>query len=131
MKYLLLIILIFTFIYADDHHHEEDKKHKHYYSKDLRYLDLTHHQKKQIKKLLKEYRAELESFIKLKKKLTQEKKELFQKGSFSKEELKAINQLNINQSTKIEFHFLQQMQKLLTPKQKEQFVRYIDEWEVE
>ena len=32
-------------MYADDDHHEDDKKHKHYYSKDLRYLDLTHHKK--------------------------------------------------------------------------------------
>ena len=37
----------------------------------------------------------------------------------------------MERATNIEFNFLKQMQKILTPQQKEQFVRYIDEWEVE
>ncbi len=128
MKYLLILLLFFTFAVADG-----DKKfeHGHFYSKDLTYLKLNGEQKEQIKKILKEYRKDIKNFRRYKEKLTQKKERLFLDENFDKQKLKSINAKICNFSSDIEIKLLNHIHKVLSKKQRERFVSYMDEWEIE
>lgn len=127
MKYLLLILVLFTFSFADEHKEE----HHHYYSKDLTYLDLGYEQQKNIKKLLKVYRKELKRYRKLKKHTIDSKQKLFEQENLDPETLIALDLELAQKAAKIEADFLTQIHHTLTKKQREFFIKHIDEWEVE
>jgi len=128
MRYLLILLIFFTLAVADG-----DKKFEngHFYSKDLTYLKLNSEQKKQIKKILKEYRKDIKKFRSYKDRLTQKKEKLFLNDKFEKQKLKSIN-IDINSfSSDIEIKLLKKIHKILSKKQRKRFVAYMDEWEIE
>lgn len=127
MKYLLFALLLFTFSFADDHKEE----HHHYYSKDLTYLDLSHEQRKSVKKLLKLYRKELKRYRKYKKHTIDSKQTLFEQESLDPDTLIALDLKLAHKAAKIEADFLTHMHNTLTKKQRKLFIKHIDEWEIE
>ncbi len=128
MRYLLILLMFFTLAVADG-----DKKLEqgHFYSKDLTYLKLNIEQKKQIKKILKEYRKDIKKFRSYKDRLTQKKEKLFLNDKFPKQKLKSINIDINNLSSDIEIKLLEKIHKILSKEQRRRFVSYMDEWEIE
>lgn len=128
MKYLFFLLVLFTFSFCDDDEHE---KHHHYYNKDLTYLDLSYEQKKNIKKLLKDYREDLKDYREYKEDILDEKQELFEKDIFNSKKIAELNMKLANEASKIETILLENIHKILTKKQRELFIKYIEEWEIE
>ncbi len=129
MRYIIVFLMIFTFLFCDDDDH--DKEHHHYYSKDLTYLDLTHDQKKSIKKFLKHYRKELKEYREYKEDIIDEKQKLFEQNSFDKDKLTNLNIKLAKEASKIEAELLENIHKVLTKEQRVLFRKYIDEWDIE
>lgn len=130
MRKLLLLFLSFysVLLFAGDKHEHNDH---HYYSKDLTYLNLNHEQKEKIKEILSEYRKNLKDLRKTKREFQEKKQELFAKEIFDVEALKNLN-ANLNQKINvIEIPLLQKLHNVLTLEQRQKFIHYIDEWEVE
>jgi Spy/CpxP family protein refolding chaperone len=126
MKYILIFIITFTLATADGHEEQE-----HYYKKDLSYLKLNQKQVKKVWENLKKYQKELKKYRKLKKKIIHKKQEIFEQEHFDKNKLQGLSRDLNNLQVDIEKEFLDNMHKILTKKQREKFVKYIYEWEVE
>lgn len=128
MKFILFLLLLSTLLFADDDYNE---KHHHYYNKDLTYLNLTNVQKKSIKALLKEYRKDLKVYREYKEDILEEKEDIFEKEEFDREKFIQINIKLANEASKIETKLLENIHKILSKEQRELFIKYIDEWEIE
>jgi len=129
VRNLLLLFLSFysVLLFAGEHEHNDH----HYYSKDLTYLNLNHDQKEKIKEILSEYRKNLKDLRKTKREFKEKKQELFAKEIFDVEALKNLN-THLNQKINaIEIPLLQKLHNVLTLEQRQKFIHYIDEWEVE
>lgn len=126
MKILFIFLLLFSFVHAD-----YDRKEEHHYKKDLSFLKLSDSQKKQMKKILKEYRNSAKDFREYKHDLSEEKEELFLESVLDEDKIRAINAKINEYATKIEIKFLKEAHKLLTQEQKEKFEKYIDDWKIE
>ncbi len=128
MRYLSILLILFTLSVADG-----DKKNEygHFYSKDLTYLKLNNMQKKQMKKVLKEYRKDMKELRKEKKRFEKKKEKLFLSDKFDKKRLKDVNTDINNFSSDIETKFLNAIHKILSKKQREKFVLYMHEWEAD
>ena len=127
MKLVLLFLLLISVLFADD----DEKKYHHYYSKDLSYLHLTYEQKKELKDIVKEYRHDIKKYKKYKKKRLKEKKELFEEDQLDIQELQRLNQRVSTKASAIEIDFLKKIHKILSEEQREEFVDFIDDWEIE
>ena len=129
MRYLLIIVLLLTFVFGDNDEHEE--REHHYYNKDLTYLNLSYIQKKEIKKILKEYRKKLKKYREYKEDILEKKEDVFEKERFDSEKFMDINLKLSKEASKIEIEFLENIHQILSRKQRELFIKYIDEWEIE
>jgi hypothetical protein len=127
MKYILILLLVSTVVFCDDDY----KQRHHYYHKDLTHLDLTHDQKKSIKKLLRQYRYELKEYREFKEDMVDEKEDIFEKDTFDKESIIKINLKLAIEASKIETRFLENIHKILSENQRELFIEHMDEWEIE
>jgi len=127
MKLVIIFFLLISSLIADD----DEKGYHHYYSKDLTYLHLTYEQKKDLKDILKEYRHDIKKYKKYKKKIVKEKQELFEKDTLNTEELKRLNHKVTRKASAIEIEFLEKIHKVLSEKQREKFINFIDDWEIE
>jgi len=126
MKFLLIMILLFSHALSDD-----DYKKEHSYSKDLSYLRLNSNQKYETKILLKKYRKDIKKYRKLKKKIEKEKERVFLSNKFYNNEIEDLNTDLSIKASRVENSFLENMYKILTPRQRMKFVKYINEWEIE
>jgi hypothetical protein len=128
MRLLLIISLLVCTLFADS---DDDHKDHHYYSKDLTYLKLNYEQKRSLKDILKEYRHDIKRYKKYKKKIFEDKEELFEEDTLNIKELHKLNRKISNQASQIEIDFLEKIHRILSEDQREKFIKYIDEWEVE
>ncbi len=126
MKLIIIILLFFSVLLADS----DDNNH-HYYSKDLTYLNLTAKQEQKIKKILKDYQKDIKIYKHKKEKITKNKQDIFANETFDEEKLKSINQQINNLATGAEIRFLKQIHQVLSQKQRKEFSKYMDEWDLE
>jgi len=127
MKYLLTVLLLFSLTQADEFEHHS-KKH---IQKELSHIKLKKEQKKELKSILKAFRTDLKSYQKLKKRVQKEKEQLFLEEHINIKRLQQLDFMLNKKAKEIENSFLLQMHHLLTPKQRKQFIRHFDDWEVE
>ena len=126
MRYVIILFLIGT-LFADNH-----KPHKeHHLNKELSHLELTKTQKKDVKKILKDFRVELKEYKELEEDIEEKRKDIFTAESLNTYELDALNKILDDKAHSIEKDFLQKMHAILTPHQREKFADYFDDWKVD
>lgn len=122
MKFIIMLFLFSIALLADkDHYH---------INKELSHLDLSKEQSVQIREVLKDFRAELKEFEKLKEDMEYKKKELFLKENLDTAQLDKFNSRLDARAGEIEVNFLKKVHTILHPKQRERFIYYFDDWEV-
>ena len=127
MKLLLILSLLVYTLFADSH----EKKDHHYYHKDLTYLNLDHDQTKSLKHILKEYRKNIKKYREDKKDILKQKQTIFSQDDFDSTRIEQLNLEVSKIATDLEVKFLQEIHTILSKEQREKFIDYIDEWEVE
>lgn len=126
MKLLILLFLIISPIFAGDHKHD-----KHHLPLDVTYLELDKHQYKKLVKIVKKFKHDRKKIHKEEKQRRKEISKLFLSETFDRDKfIEQINKLK-EQSVQRQADFFLEMHKLLTPKQKRHFVKYMKEWELE
>jgi len=127
MRALLFIFLLTLFGHGDD----GKDKHHHFYKKDLTFLSLDDTQKVAVKKILHEYRKELKDFKKEKIMLLKERQKIFLDDTFQSEKLEEKYSKIDKMRNDIEAKFLENMHAILNPIQREKFIHYLHEWEID
>ena len=122
----LFLIFAFTLCLYAGH----GEKHEHHINKDLTYLELTQEQTEDFKKILKKYYHETQEFREFQESIDAQKKALFLQDTLDADALRELNRALYEKASKEETQILERMHKVLTPKQREAFVRYFEEWEV-
>ncbi len=130
MKFLLILSLLFASLLLGDNDEYEKKDH-HHYSKDLRYLDLSSSQKEHIKHILKNYRHDIKRYREDKEDIQEEKQKLFSQNILDENKLEELNYQLTKISSKIEIDMLKAIHNVLSQKQREKFIKHMDEWEIE
>ncbi len=126
MKYILILLITMSTLFAKDFEHHSEK-HMH---KELSHINFSKPQKKELKEILKNFRFDLHEFREYKEEIEEKRKTLFTKDELDLQELgKLNNQLDLKART-IENNFLTKVHAILTPKQREEFIHYFDDWEV-
>ncbi|WP_345980602.1 hypothetical protein [Sulfurimonas sp. HSL3-2] len=129
MKIVLIFLLFFSFGTAKEEH--EHKHHEFHMPRDLGYLDLDSEQKAKISKIVSENERKLELLHDKKELVEMKMKRFFLEDDFDKEKFaKLILELK-TESITIEADMFKQMHDALNPKQRELFLYYMKEWEVE
>jgi len=127
MKSFLFALLLLGSLFGDEFEHHS---HKHI-QKELSHIKLTQLQKRELKKILRDFRHKLKEYRKVKKRLQKQKETLFLEEKLSKEQFNHIDTMLCNEAKKIENEFLMQMHTILTPSQRKRFIEHFDDWEVE
>ncbi len=124
-KIIFSLLFSFIFVFAEDYY-----EHSHI-PKDLSFLHLKPTQQEKIKKLLKTYRKKLK-IIHHKEEIWEENlKKAFSKKNFEYKKLYKENLEIKKEIAKIEMEFFAKIHKILNPKQRKKFIKYIEEWEIE
>lgn len=125
LKIFLILSSLFLFIHADDDHHKEHKY------KNLEYLNLNNSQVKELKKVLIEFKHDYNEFYEEKEKNEIELKDIMKSSDFDKEKyIQAYRKINYDLAI-LEANKMEKIHKILTPKQREKFAKYLEEWEID
>lgn len=126
MRYMIILLLV-SGLFADSYEHKSER----HINKELSHLGLLKDQSRDVKQILKEFRKQLEDFEEFKENIEVKRKALFVKDVLETKELDKLNQILDEKAHEIENDFLQKMHVILTPSQREKFIRHFDDWEVE
>ena len=129
MKFFLILFLSFNILLAD--HNDEEDLFEFHMPHDLSYLNLTRVQKEKILNILSRNNQRLKLLHQKKEMVENRIKKLFLQDNFNKEKLISILVELKKESIDIEVELFSELHKVLTPKQRELFIDYIEEWEVE
>lgn len=127
MKFIFMLVFFILFLEAKEH----KDNHKHYYTKDLTYLNLNETQKESIKDIIKKYRKQIKQYRDEKDILEEEKRTSFLTDKFDENKIIEINKKISFKNTQIEVEFLKQIYQVLDTSQRKKFAIYVEEWEVE
>ncbi|MCF6339532.1 MAG: hypothetical protein L3J10_02110 [Sulfurimonas sp.] len=127
MKILVIILLLLISLFADDYNNHSER----HINKEISHLKLSKSQEIEVKKILKDFRYNLREFSEYKEDIQEKKKNLFVAKKLDMQELIKLNKSLDEKRHKTENKFLQMMHKTLSDKQKEKFIYYFDDWEVE
>lgn len=125
LKILVILSSIFLFLNADDHHYKEHKY------RNLDYLDLNETQVKELKKVLINYKYKYKEFYESKEDDEKELKAIMKNDSFDKNKYINIYKKIHEKAAILEANKMEEIHKILTPKQRDKFTKYIEEWEVD
>ena len=128
MKWIVIVFLIFSFGMCDEHEKESESFH---IPRDLSYLNLTKNQTERLKKVLKEYKKVLKELHKKEEREEKVLEKIFLKNSFDKEAFYKKNLTIKREIVKIETNFFAKFHSILDKKQREKFIKYFEEWEIE
>lgn len=128
MKLLIILLLVISPFFADD---DEYRGEKHHLPLDVSYLKLSEDQHAKLVKILKKFKHEYKEFHEREEETQKEISKLFLADTFDKERFIVLTNRLKSLSVGIEADFFEKMHKLLTPKQKIDFVKYMQEWEIE
>jgi len=131
MRLLVLFLLILSPMFADHDEYDEHKYEKYHLPLDVSYLQLNDKQYKEIKHIVKKFKHKHKEFHEKKEKARKKISKLFLSDSFDRDEFVRLSNRLKTISTEIQADFFEKIHKLLTPKQKKRFVKYMKEWEVE
>ena len=126
MRFIIVLFLM-TGLFADDYGHHNER----HINKEISHLDLSKTQNIEVKVILKEFRSQLKEFKEFKENVEEKRKNLFIQDSFDAKELDKLNLSLDDKAHAIEKSFLTKMHTILTPRQRERFIHYFDDWEVE
>ena len=128
MKSLIIILSLLCFVWADSS--KIDDEH-HRFPMDLDDLHLSAQQHQVVKEIMREYQSSSRLYHKQNTKAQQELNALFLNPIFDEKvfRLKSIEMQT--SSIEIQTRLLKKLHTILTPQQKQQFIRHIQEWEIE
>lgn len=128
MKSLLVFMSLLCFIWADSYKNDDDH---HRFPMDLDDLHLTPQQHQAVKEVMREYQSSSRLYHKQNAKMQVELNTLFLNPVFDEKAYCAKSIAMQTSSIEIQTRLLKKLHLILTPQQKRQFVRHIQEWEVE
>ena len=126
MRFLIILLLISS-SFADNYDYHDEK----HINKELSHLVLSKRQNIEVKHILREFRDLLEEFEEFKESIEKRRKELFLQEYFDTKKLDMLDSQIDEKAHSIEKFFLKQIHAILTVKQREKFIHYFDDWEVE
>jgi periplasmic protein CpxP/Spy len=126
MRFIIILFLM-TGLFADDYGHHNER----HINKELSHLELSKAQNTEVKVILKVFRTQLKEFKEFKENVEKKRKNLFMQDSFDANELDKLNLSLDEKAHAIEKSFLTKMHTILTIQQREKFIHYFDDWEVE
>lgn len=131
IKAFLALLLVAGFAFGDDDDHHRRGYEEHHIPKDLSFLELSSEQHRKVKAILYEYKHALKRFRHEKKEHARAMEALFVKETFDtaayeKESLELDARAVVIQSD-----FLAKLHAVLNPDQRQRFLHYFDEWDVE
>jgi Spy/CpxP family protein refolding chaperone len=128
MKIILAIVIFSSLLFGD---HDDYKKEYIHMPYSMEYLNLSKEQQNKIRSFFKKSQK---SYKKLHKKVEKAEKELlkhFNEKSFNKEEFLRVQLEVKKEELQIEAELLEKIYKILTPKQRREFIKNLWEWEIE
>lgn len=128
MKSLIIVLLLLCFVWADSF--KIDDEH-HRFPMDLDDLHLTAQQHKAVKEVMREYQSSSRLYHKQNAKIQQELNALFLNPIFDEKAYRIKSIEMQTSSIEIQTQLLKKLHTILTPQQKQQFIRHIQEWEIE
>lgn len=129
LKILTLFCSLFLIsqLYASK---EYETKNTHIY-KNLDYLNLDSNQEEAFKAILISSKKEFAKYYEKKQNAQKELQELMQEEHFNKKKYEDIAEDIAEEAIELEVKIFKQIHQILTPKQREQFSYYLQEWKVE
>jgi len=127
MRFLIILLLLISSSFADNYDYHDEK----HINKELSHLELSKKQNIEVKHVLREFRDLLEEFEEFKVSVEKMRQELFLQEHFDTEKLDRLDSQIDEKAHSIEKFFLKQIHAILTVKQREKFIYYFDDWEVE
>jgi Spy/CpxP family protein refolding chaperone len=118
-------------IFADHDEYDDHRYKKYHMPLDVSYLDLDNNQYKQIKHIVKKFKHKHKEFHEEKEETRKKISKLFLSDRFDRDEFVRLSNRLKSLSVDIQADFFVKVHKLLTPKQKKRFIKYMKEWEVE
>ena len=128
MKSFILFISLLCFVWADSSKMEDDH---HRFPMDLHDLQLTKQQYQAIEETMRDYKSSSRLYHKQNAKTQQELNALFLNPTFDKKTFRAKSMEMQTISVGIQIRLLENLHKILTPPQKQKFIRHMQEWEIE
>lgn len=128
MKSWIIILSLLCFVWADSSKREDDR---HRFPMDLDDLHLTPQQYKAVKEVMREYQSSSRLYHKQNAKTRLELNILFLNPAFDEKAFRAKSIEIQTSSIEIQTQILKKLHTILTPQQKQQFIRHIQEWEIE
>ncbi len=129
MKIILIFLLFFTLGFGKDGHKNRD--HDFHMSRDLGYLSLDNEQKEKISKIASENEKQLKLLHEKKEFVEKKVKVLFLEDKFDQEKVSKLLVELKTESIGIQTDMFKKIHDVLKPKQRELFLQYKKEWEVE
>ena len=129
LKILTLFCSLFLIsqLYASK---EYETKNTHIY-KNLDYLNLDSNQEEAFKAILISSKKEFAKYYEKKQNAQKELQKLIQEEHFNKKKYEDIAEDIAEEAIELEVKIFKQIHQILTPKQREQFSYYLQEWKVE
>jgi Spy/CpxP family protein refolding chaperone len=129
VKIVLIFLLFFSLGFGKDGHKNRD--YEFHMPRDLGYLNLDNEQKEKISKIVSENEKKLRVLHEKKESAEKKMKVFFLEDNFDQERAsKLLLELKV-ESIEIETELFKKMHDVLRPKQRELFLQYKKEWEVE
>lgn len=124
---LFYSLIVCLSLYATDTSYD---KTGHIY-KNLDYLNLNSNQEEAFKAILISCKKEFSKYYEKKEKGQKTLQKLMQEEHFDKEQYEEIAEEIAEEAIELEVKIFKQIHQILTPKQREQFSHYLQEWKVE
>ncbi len=124
MKSFVMLLSLLYFVWANSDEHSR-------FPMDLHDLHLTAQQYQAVKEIMREYQNSSRLYHKQNAKTQQELNALFLNPTFDEKIFRAKSIEMQSSSVEIQTRLLKKLHTILTPQQKRQFIRHIQEWEIE
>lgn len=128
MKSFIILMSLLCFVWADSSKIEDDH---HPFPMDLHDLQLTPKQHQAVEEAMREYQNASRRFHQQNFQTQQELKELFSNPVFDETSFRAKSMQMQQISVEIQIRLFKRLHTILTPQQKQRFIRHMQEWEVE
>lgn len=128
MKSLIVLLSLLCLVWADSSKIDDDHRR---FPMDLDDLHLTAQQHQAVKEVMREYQSSSRLYHKQNAKTQLELNALFLSPAFDAKAFRAKRLEMQTISVELQTRWLERLHKILTPGQKQQFIRHIQEWEIE
>jgi len=126
MRLFLLVLLLCLGLHADHDEHRER-----HLPMDISHLDLTRAQYDAMERLIRNHHEAHRRYSRDKRRTQEEIGRLFGAERFDKERYLALTAALRDEAAAIQAEFYASIHTLLTPRQRQAFLHYMEEWEIE